>query len=130
MNQDNDLFDTELTERELAFIELPEDDAKWPQTLREVYELLKHELAGHNEDPRLALDLIRVMSRHFGGQQIYFPRGVQLDYYLRDVQIWEEFDGKNVQALIRKFGVSHQTVYKAIAKMRDLEKRRRQPELF
>ncbi|WP_345859297.1 Mor transcription activator family protein [Shewanella algae] len=130
MNQENDLFETTLTERDLELIVLPEEDAKWPQTLREAYELMKHELTEHDKDPRLALDLIRAMSRHFGGQQIYFPRGVQLDAHLRDIQIWELFDGKNVQELVRQFGVSHQTVYKAIARMRDLEKRKRQPELF
>ncbi|MPW31803.1 transcriptional regulator [Agarivorans sp. B2Z047] len=102
----------------------------WPQATKEIFEILEAELKAHEADPALAMPLLLALAREFGGLQVYFPKGKSIEAHFRDRQIWEEFNGKNVVDLVRKFSVTHETVYKAIRKIRKLEMDKRQVEPF
>ncbi|KFB93040.1 positive regulator, partial [Trabulsiella guamensis ATCC 49490] len=65
-----------------------------------------------------------------GGMQVYFPRGEVLNTIIRDMKIWRDFTGKNIPELVERYQVTYKTVYKAIRRMRRLEQRKYQPDLF
>ena len=66
------------------------------------------------------------MSFIWGGQNIYFPKGLIYQLSIRDRQIFEEFNGKNHADLARKHKVSLQWIYKLIKAVRAEEIAKRQ----
>ncbi|HIF9532283.1 TPA: Mor transcription activator family protein [Photobacterium damselae] len=99
---------------------------RWPETVREIYLLFKHEIG----DQRQALGLLVSLCKNFGGVQFYLPRGSQLDIAVQNLKIWNEFKGNNVKELARKYEVSEQHIYRILAKMRKSEFKRTQYDLF
>ncbi|EFI6096666.1 transcriptional regulator, partial [Escherichia coli] len=57
-------------------------------------------------------------------------RGQVLDSLIRDLRIWNDFNGRNVSELTTRYGVTFNTVYKAIRRMRRLKYRQYQPSLL
>lgn len=106
------------------------ESARFPALLSQLNALLRCELEKHGVDPRLSLELVYAMSRQIGGMQVYFPRGEALDYLIRDMKIWRDFTGKNIPELVERYRVTYKTVYKAIRRMRKLEQRKYQLDLF
>ncbi|PIP98531.1 MAG: hypothetical protein COW76_20430 [Shewanella sp. CG18_big_fil_WC_8_21_14_2_50_42_11] len=103
----------------------------YAQRLVEIYELHAHviqQVAGITgaENHKLSAALVASIGNYFGGVSFYLPHNDKLDRFIRDVQIYKAFDGDNVTELAKKFRVSQQTIYTAIAKQRDL----RQKKLF
>lgn len=70
------------------------------------------------------------MAGHWGGQLIYFPIGTAIKLSVRDLAIWNDFNGKNHSDLARKYGVSLQWIYKILKAMRQEDLARRQGALF
>ncbi|MBB7152126.1 transcriptional regulator, partial [Escherichia coli] len=68
--------------------------------------------------------------KHLGGGQVYIPRGQVLDSLIRDLRIWNDFNGRNVHELAIRHGVTFNTVYKAIRRMRRIKYRQYSPPLF
>ncbi|EJL6577386.1 transcriptional regulator [Vibrio cholerae] len=111
--------------------ELDEEESSiWPENVKMMYELLRDELQKAGADESIALALISAICYRFGGMQFYFGRGDALKAYLRNLQIWNDFTGDNVQELIEKYDMSYSAVYRILAKMRKREIQRRQPDLF
>lgn len=50
---------------------------------------------------------------HWGGQNIYFKKGVGTRS--RNLEIFSKFDGTNVHQLVRDYSLSSQTIYNIIA---------------
>lgn len=132
-----DFFGEEIeatTQQVLAAIDgLESADMKkiYAQRLVEFYELHVHvlkEVAGitGDENHKLAAALVASIGNYFGGVSFYLPHNDRLERFMRDVQIYKAFDGDNVTELAKRFRVSQQTIYTAIAKQRDL----RQKKLF
>ncbi|WP_256260917.1 Mor transcription activator family protein [Shewanella sp. NIFS-20-20] len=107
-----------------------EESARWPEAMRQLYAMFRHELETHQVDSKIAIALLNRICREFGGVQLYLPRGRQLEAEIQNLSIWHEFKGDNVEELSRKYDKSMQHVYRVIAKMRKRETKNRQPELF
>jgi Mor family transcriptional regulator len=85
---------------------------------------------------RLGLDAVKAdeigretaerMSFIWGGQNVYFPKGLIYQLSIRDRQIFDEFNGKNHADLARKYKVSLQWIYKLIKTVRAEEIAKRQ----
>jgi Mor family transcriptional regulator len=69
------------------------------------------------------------MAAHWGGQVIYFPKGLFYKLSQRDLCIFDEFNGTNHSDLALKYGVSLQWVYKIIKTVRAQEIKQRQGSL-
>ncbi len=91
---------------------------RWPEAVRQIYDLFKFELNKAGADEAIAINLISSLCHSFGGMQFYLGRGKALERLLRDIQIWNDFDGKNVPHLIEKYNVSYSQVYRIISRMR------------
>ncbi|ARO89099.1 DNA-binding protein [Nitrosospira lacus] len=71
-----------------------------------------------------------LMAHIWGGQLIYFPKGMIRNLSKRDREIYAEFNGSNHSALAKKHDVSIQWIYRIIEKVRLEEVALRQPNLF
>ena len=106
------------------------ESRRFPALLAQLNALLRTELEKLGHDPRISLDLIYAISKSIGGMQLYFPRGTALESLIRDMKIWRDFNGKNIPELVERYHVTFNTVYAAIRRMRRLEQRKYQLDLF
>lgn len=65
-----------------------------------------------------------------GGRAYYIPTGEHLKAVLLDRAIWDEFNGRNIDQLARKHGLSVPQTYAVVAEQRQLTRRKMQRELF
>lgn len=128
--QQNDLFGDDIDPSVLEYAVAPEEQHRWPELLRDINSLLRNELAKRGVDNNLSLPLTYAIAKNLGGMQVYIPKGDVLEAMIRDMQIWSEFNGSNVAQLALKYKVTFKTVYSVIARMRDAERKRRQPDMF
>ncbi|HDI1213992.1 TPA: transcriptional regulator [Aeromonas hydrophila] len=139
MEQNLDLFADDhaslgqLVDR-LDQIPASELTAKWPKALSELVDVLACELVRGGMEQELAKAQARklalVQAHYMGGRAYYIPTGDHLKAALRDRAIWDEFNGRNIDALARKHGLSVPQTYAVVAEQRQLMKCRMQYALF
>ncbi|MDX2125083.1 MAG: Mor transcription activator family protein [Aeromonas hydrophila] len=139
MEQHQDLFADDhaslgqLVDR-LDQIPASELTAKWPKALSELVDVLACELARGGMAPDLARAQARklalVQAHYMGGRAYYIPTGEHLKAALRDRAIWDEFNGRNIDQLARKHGLSVPQTYAVVAEQRVLTRRRNQIDFF
>ena len=99
-------------------LELAEDTGRcaselWPPLLNELVDVLESYFRRTrcSTDSRSDAEaIIAVIAEHFGGRQIYLPRGDRLRRALRNVRIRAEFDGRNVPDLARRYHMSEMQI--------------------
>ncbi|OOF50889.1 transcriptional regulator [Rodentibacter genomosp. 1] len=103
---------------------------RWPSLLVEVIDVMQAELLRQNfaEDKAktTASKLVGVMAHYFGGKSFYLPAGDKIKEALRDGQIYQEFNGKNVPELVKKYRLSESTIYAILRQQRMLQRKRHQ----
>ncbi|MGN5208101.1 Mor transcription activator family protein [Aeromonas veronii] len=139
MEQNQDLFADDhsslgqLVDR-LDQIPASELTAKWPKALSELVDVLACELVrggmAQEHAKAQARKLALVQAHYMGGRAYYIPTGDHLKAALRDRAIWDEFNGRNIDQLARKHGLSVPQTYAVVAEQRQLTRRRYQPDLF
>jgi Mor family transcriptional regulator len=70
------------------------------------------------------------MSGHWGGQLLYFPKGMARKLSTRDMEIYTRFNGSNHADLAREYDVSLQHIYRIIKIVHAGEVAARQGGLF
>lgn len=131
--QQTDMFSNDALDPALLdhLSHLPEEAHAWPTILLELHGVILERLKKRGIDaPELALETVLDIGEYMGGMQVYLPRGDRLRLQIRDMKIWNEFNGRNVKTLARKYDVTEKTIYEVCAKMRKLEIAKRQPDLF
>lgn len=107
---------------------------RWPSLLVEVIDVMQAELLRQQveeENAKLtACKLAGVLAHYFGGKSFYLPAGDKIKEALRDVQIYRDFDGKNVPDLVKKYRLSESTIYAILRQQRSLQRKRHQMDLF
>ncbi|EPZ00553.1 Mor transcription activator family protein [Mannheimia haemolytica] len=107
---------------------------RWPSLLIEVIDVMQAELLRQQVEEKnaklTACKLAGVLAHYFGGKSFYLPAGDKIKEALRDVQIYRDFDGKNVPDLVKKYRLSESTIYAILRQQRSLQRRRHQMDLF
>ncbi|MCX0445635.1 Mor transcription activator family protein [Aeromonas veronii] len=139
MEQHQDLFADDhaslgqLVDR-LDQIPASELTAKWPKALSELVDVLACELArggmAQEQAKAQARKLALVQAHYMGGRAYYIPTGDHLKAALRDRAIWDEFNGRNIDQLARKHGLSVPQTYAVVAEQRKLLVHRLQRNLL
>lgn len=130
-----DLFGEQIdatVEQVLEHIEgIEKDDMKliYSRRLVEFYEVHSHileKMAGitGEENHKLSAVMVAAIGDYFGGVSFYLPHNDKMAKFMRDIKIYKMFTGDNVTELAKRFNVSQQTVYNAIAKQRDLRQKK------
>lgn len=127
-----DLFNTPLDPSILDHTDhLPDESHCWPSVLMELMGVIQNRLTQRGIDmPELPLEVVLDIGEYMGGSQVYLPKGDRLRQHVRDMQIWNEFNGRNIKTLARKHHVTDKTIYEICARMRKIEQAKRQPDLF
>lgn len=141
-NQDRQLdlvpCNAEELEQTLAVLQSLTDDERkdfihrWPSTLQSLCELMRVTLEGYKVTNALMLSeaLATSLSTYLGGRDVYIPNGERLKDALRDIQIWREFKGNNLELLSRSYGLTERRVSQIIAEQRAAFVARKQRKLF
>lgn len=78
----------------------------------------------------IGLDIAEHIRGEWGGQALYFPKGERFDLARRDAQIYNKFNGRNVEELAREYDLTVVHVYRIVKQIGNEQRRKRQPELF
>lgn len=78
----------------------------------------------------VGLAVADLMSCHWGGQLLYFPKGMARKLSTRDMEIYTRFNGSNHADLAREYDVSLQHIYRIIKIVHAGEVAARQGGLF
>lgn len=140
--QDNqlDLLSTNAAELEQALAamsQLKGDERsdfihRWPSTLQSLSALMQVTLKKHGiiNAARISEDLATALSIYFGGRDVYIPNGESLKKALRDIKIWHEFKGNNLEQLSREYGLTERRISEIVAEQRAAYVARKQRQLF
>jgi Mor family transcriptional regulator len=79
---------------------------------------------------QVANELMFHISSHWGGQLLYVGKSNAFVADKRDIQIYNEFTGHNQSELAEKYDLTTTYIYKIVKRMHEMEKNRRQPDLF
>ncbi|CAA0111577.1 Uncharacterised protein [BD1-7 clade bacterium] len=98
----------------------------WPQTLAEMVDVIESRLSREKDIKseqanRLAKIVVFEIAQYFGGRPVYLPMGKRIEQALRDQDIWRDFTGDNIDRLIKKYKLSHQSIRDAIQRQRLIE---------
>ncbi|MEI8642759.1 Mor transcription activator family protein [Pseudoalteromonas sp. Hal040] len=136
-DQQKELFGSNVEELQACLSKLTPEDAaevrkRWPSNLQSLALLIEAELnKAHVSNAQLVGESITMAIGHyFGGRDVYIPTDQRLKAALRDIQIWQEFNGQNIEALAIKFGLTQRRVAEVIQQQRGIEIHRRQRSLF
>lgn len=70
------------------------------------------------------------LSKHWGGQLLYFPKNHYGRLSERDAEIWRKFDGKNHAALAKEYGLTMQQIYKIVREAAEYHRAKNQMDMF
>lgn len=127
----------ELEQALLTLASLNEDERsefmrRWPSTLQSMCELMRITLQEYKvkDSACVAEALATTLSSYLGGRDLYIPNGERLKDALRDIRIWREFKGNNLEQISRQYGLTERRVSQIIAEQRAAFVARRQRGLF
>ncbi|MCH4295595.1 transcriptional regulator [Shewanella sp. 3B26] len=127
----------ELEQALLTLSSLDDDERiefmrRWPSTLQSLCELMRITLQEYKvaEPALIAEALATTLSSYLGGRDLYIPNGERLKDALRDIRIWREFKGNNLEQLSRQYGLTERRVSQIVAEQRAAFVARRQRGLF
>lgn len=107
---------------------------RWPEALTELINVLtasmRNQGAGEQEAKQQAIRLALDIADHFGGMQLYVPKGTLLKTLARNIQIWHDFTGDNAKTLARQYGLTEVRLYEIIREQRQLQAAKHQGDLF
>ncbi|MDR8523451.1 Mor transcription activator family protein [Shewanella fidelis] len=105
---------------------------RWPSTLQSLCELMRVTLEGQaiSNAVQISEALATTLSTYLGGRDIYIPNGERLKDALRDIRIWREFKGNNLEQLSRDYSLTERRVSQIIAEQRAAFVARKQRRLF
>lgn len=70
------------------------------------------------------------LSRHWGGQLLYFPKNHLGKLLERDAEIRRRFDGRNHAALAMEYDLTMQQIYKIVREAAEYHRAKNQPDMF
>lgn len=105
---------------------------RWPSTLQSLCELMRVTLEGQSvKNPKgVSEALATTLSIYLGGRDVYIPNGERLKGALRDIRIWREFKGNNLEQLSRDYGLTERRVSQIVDEQRMAFVARKQRRLF
>lgn len=105
---------------------------RWPSTLQSLCDVMRVTLKQHNivDADNVSEALATSLSAYLGGRDVYIPNGERLKNALRDIRIWREFKGNNLEQLSRDYGLTERRVSEIVAEQRAALVARKQRRLF
>ncbi|WP_316347636.1 Mor transcription activator family protein [Desulfuromonas acetoxidans] len=103
-------------------------------TLLEVGRILHEGLVENGIDNTIAhnaaMKAVEHFRSHHGGTEFYVPKGQSLIIEKRDWEIWEKFNGHNIDELAKEYNLCSRQIRTIIAKCREQYDAERNLDLF
>lgn len=135
--QQSELFGESVEELQDCLSKLSTEDAaevrkRWPSNLQSLALLIQTQLSNAkvNNPQGLGEAITLAIGHYFGGRDVYIPTDQRLKAALRDIQIWQEYTGNNIELLANKFKLTERRIAEIIQHQRSVETQRRQRRLF
>ncbi len=111
-----------------------ETSRAYPELLADLADQVATRLAALEVDPERAaeigLSVAEHVRKHWSGQSLYLPKGVQYTLSRRDMEIFERFNGQNHEVLAREYNLTVMRIYQIVKAVRAELVRKRQGALF
>ena len=115
----------------LESAEAQEAYKRWPSTLQTVSLLIQREVEKQPSNAKQLADNITIaLSHYMGGRDMYLPTNERIVAALRDIKIWQEFNGRNMEQLANKYQLTPRRIAEIIQFQREAEIARKQRCLF
>lgn len=105
-----------------------------PQLIADLADKVAAAVAKRGVDPEAAaqigIEIADQMRADWGGQAIYFAKGVAIDISRRDQEIWVKFNGTNHAELAKEYDLSVIHIYRRIKSVGAALRAKRQGDLF
>ena len=133
-----DLPDFDLTPLDPSTEAVMDDPEHWERAMIEIADFAADEAEQAGlpwpHARRIGARIARRLCQELGGTRYYWPKGEAFERAVRDLQIWEEFDGTpdgphGITALSRRHKMTDIHLYRIIARQRALHRKRVQMEL-
>ncbi len=109
-----------LIEQEMA----NDSSNMWPSTVTDLFNIIKLEFKKQNiSDAKVILETAFSIVDYLGGMQVYLPKGDRLRTYIRDMEIYLRFNGRNIRELARHYKQTEQNIYRILAKQKKLHEK-------
>lgn len=109
-------------------------ESTYPELLQDLADQIGLKLVEMGVTPERAAEIgfasAEHIREHWGGQPIYLPKGVQYNFSVRDMQLFERFDGNNHLALAREYNLTVMRIYQIVKTVRAELVKKRQGALF
>lgn len=110
------------------------DRSKYPELLSDLADQVALKLVALGVSPEKAAEIgwgvAEHIRAHWSGQSTYIPKGVEYDLSQRDLQIAQEFNGRNHGALARKYDLTEMRIYQILKAARAAALKAAQNNLF
>lgn len=107
---------------------------EYPELLSDLSEQVRDRLLAlplpADQAARVGRDVAEHIRKHWGGQQIYIPRGDAFTLEERDLEIYRKFNGSNYPELTREYDLSEPHIRRVVNEVRRRERERRQVPMF
>ncbi|WP_115720176.1 Mor transcription activator family protein [Gallaecimonas mangrovi] len=134
--QQLDMMGTDLDQILTHLDQLSDSEVKklWPQTLVNLVEIFEgaFKRQGLAEASARSLAKVAVVSQahYMGGRQFYLPKDDRLKTALRNIDIWNKFNGRNIDQLINEYGLTRPQLASIIKEQRALQTAKVQMQLL
>lgn len=81
------------------------------------------------EAVELARNMVHDLCVEYGGTFMYVPKDMHYELSQRDMEIFNEFNGRNLHQLVKKHGVTHTRIYQIVAQVKKAQIELRQGRL-
>lgn len=109
-------------------------EAAYPEILRDLADQVALKISELGVDTEKCADIgfavAEHIREHWGGQPIYLAKGVQYDFSMRDMQLFERFNGHNHVELAREYNLTVMRIYQIVKAVRAELVKKRQGALF
>ncbi|WP_051484707.1 Mor transcription activator family protein [Shewanella waksmanii] len=96
---------------------------KWPKNLVDLVCVVDKSLANEKlDEPLLAEKIIAEISFYLGGRDIYIPKGKPLSDFLRNIRIYQAFNGRNSDDLAVQYGLTCRQINNIIKQVREINR--------
>lgn len=115
-------------------IEVSDERTGYPEILADLADQVAVKLVALGIEAERAADVgfaaAEHMRAHWAGQSFYLPKGVQYSLSRRDIEIFEKFNGRNIDQLAREYDKTTMRMYQIIKAVRAEMQRKNQGSLF
>lgn len=100
--------------------------SKWPRNLVALSDVIDACLTEEKVVAnKLTEKIIASIAFYLGGRDLYLPSGKKLEIFLRNLRVYQEFNGLNYAELSQKYNLTERSIYQITKEFKELYRHQR-----